>query len=157
MRAKLGLAGEAEGDATVAQDWLDLLAEPGADLCLSFRRLADLAADPSGAASPAARLRLPETPAWADWWARWSGRTGVAHGPQPALAEALRRANPRFIPRNLWVEEALEAATERGDLAPFDRLLAVLQHPFDEQPEASAYVEPPPAARMVGYRTFCGT
>ena len=157
MRAKLGLPGEAEGDATVAQDWLDLLAESGADLCQSFRRLADLAADPSGAASPAARLGLPETPAWADWWARWSGRTGVAHGSQPALAEALRRANPRFIPRNLWVEEALEAATERGDLAPFDRLLAVLQHPFDEQPEASAYADTPPAARMVGYRTFCGT
>ena len=157
MRAKLGLTGEEAGDEALAQGWLDLLAGQGADFTLSFRRLADVAEDPADAPAAALRLGLDVTAAWADWWARWTARSGLSAGGGQHLASALRAANPAYIARNLRVEEALEAATERGDLDPFERLLAVLQHPFDEQPDAAAYAEPPPAARMAGYRTFCGT
>lgn len=158
MRTKLGLDGEDEGDEALAKDWLALLATQAADFTLSFRRLADVAGDPLPPAQDAASaLGLAPDAAWGDWWARWTRRTGLANGPRPALAAALRATNPRFIPRNLRVEEALDAATERGDLAPFERLLAVLQRPFDEQPDAAPYAEPPAPAQMAGYRTFCGT
>ncbi|RYY53136.1 MAG: hypothetical protein EOO24_64575, partial [Comamonadaceae bacterium] len=64
---------------------------------------------------------------------------------------------PWIIPRNHRVEEALQAASERGDMAPFDQLLAALRRPFDETPEHAAYAEPAPAALTAGYQTFCGT
>ena len=168
MRAKLGLAGEAEGDAALAQDWLAWLSGRGADFTLAFRHLADAveAADGSEGSARAVWERLMpggaghgSDPAWADWWTRWGERTGGAQhaGPWPELAQTLRAANPRFIPRNLYVEQALSAATESGDLGPFQRLLGVLQQPFDEQPGAEAYAMPPDAGVMQGYRTFCGT
>jgi serine/tyrosine/threonine adenylyltransferase len=55
------------------------------------------------------------------------------------------------------VEEALAAASDRGDLAPFRRLLDALGRPYDETDELAAYAEPAPAAMTACYRTFCGT
>ena len=46
------------------------------------------------------------------------------------------RVNPVYIARNHHVEEALAAATA-GDLEPFERLLDVLERPFDERPGSS--------------------
>ncbi len=54
----------------------------------------------------------------------------------------MRRANPAFIPRNHNVEAALAAAVE-GDLAPFERLHAVLSRPYDDQPESADLATPP--------------
>jgi uncharacterized protein YdiU (UPF0061 family) len=54
------------------------------------------------------------------------------------------------------VEAALSAAVEDGDYGPFEKLLAVLSKPYDEQPEFAAYAEPPGADQRA-YRTFCGT
>jgi uncharacterized protein YdiU (UPF0061 family) len=54
------------------------------------------------------------------------------------------------------VEEALSAAVERGDYAPFETLLNVLSHPFDDQPEFAAFAEPAPETGG-RYQTFCGT
>ena len=69
----------------------------------------------------------------------------------------MRRVNPRVIPRNHRVEEALAAASSEGDLAPFERLLAALRRPYDEADELAPYAEPAPAAVTACYRTFCGT
>jgi uncharacterized protein YdiU (UPF0061 family) len=68
----------------------------------------------------------------------------------------MRRVNPAFIPRNHRVEEALSAAVERGDYAPFETLLKILSRPFDDQPEFVAFAEPAPEGSEC-YRTFCGT
>jgi uncharacterized protein YdiU (UPF0061 family) len=59
------------------------------------------------------------------------------------------------IPRNHRVEEALDAA-EGGDLAPFERLLAVLRQPFEETAANGPYRAGPPAD-FGPYTTFCGT
>jgi uncharacterized protein YdiU (UPF0061 family) len=54
------------------------------------------------------------------------------------------------------VEEVLSAAAERGDYQPFHRLLAIVQHPYDDHPEAGGYERPPlPSERVL--QTFCGT
>jgi uncharacterized protein YdiU (UPF0061 family) len=73
-----------------------------------------------------------------------------------ARAQAMRRANPAFIPRNHRVEEALSTAVEREDYVPFATLLKILSRPFDDQPEFAAFTEPAPEGRGC-YRTFCGT
>jgi uncharacterized protein YdiU (UPF0061 family) len=69
----------------------------------------------------------------------------------------MRRVNPWLIPRNHRVEEALDAASDEGDLAPFKHLLNALQRPFDEVPALTRYAEPAPDAFMADFRTFCGT
>jgi uncharacterized protein YdiU (UPF0061 family) len=68
----------------------------------------------------------------------------------------MRRVNPAFIPRNHRVEAALESASTHGDLGPFHRLLSILEHPFDDQPDSVEFEQPPaPAERVL--RTYCGT
>ena len=69
----------------------------------------------------------------------------------------MRRVSPYIIARNHRVEEALAAASDTGDLAPFERLLEAVRQPYDETLELAAYGEPAPAAVTANYRTFCGT
>ena len=72
-------------------------------------------------------------------------------------ARAMRSVNPYVIARNHRVEEALAAASDHGDLAPFERLLDALKRPYDEAAELAPYAEPASAAVTADYRTFCGT
>ena len=69
----------------------------------------------------------------------------------------MTRANPVYIPRNHLVEAALSAAVGQGDLAPFERLLAVLTRPFDARADDAAFALPAPAEQTARYQTFCGT
>ena len=93
----------------------------------------------------------PRFDAWSERWRARLRRPGC----RTAVAEAMDRVNPVYIPRNHQVEEALEAATA-GDLEPFERLLDVLAEPFDERPGLEAYAAPAPPS-FGAYRTFCGT
>lgn len=68
----------------------------------------------------------------------------------------MRSCSPGVIPRNHKVEEALEAAVERGDYSVMEALLRVLSHPYDDQPEKGGY-HLPPEPGTTPYRTFCGT
>ena len=53
----------------------------------------------------------------------------------------MRNNNPLFIPRNHKVEEALEAA-EQNDLQPFNKILEVLEKPYDKQEAKEDYQYP---------------
>ncbi len=53
-------------------------------------------------------------------------------------ADAMRSVNPMVIARNHRVEEALAAASDEGDLEPFERLLDALRRPYDDAPELAA-------------------
>ena len=71
----------------------------------------------------------------------------------------MRRTNPAFIPRNHLVEAVIVAAVTRQDFQPFEQLLEVVTHPFDDQsdrPGLAAYATPAsPEERIT--QTFCGT
>jgi uncharacterized protein YdiU (UPF0061 family) len=147
MRAKLGLAGEEDGDQALAQGLLDAMHAARADFTLAFRALCDAAGGEDGEW----RALFAEAPAdvWLEAWRARRERAG-------ASAAAMRLVNPLFIPRNHRVEQAIEAAVQRGDFAPFERLLAVLLNPFDDRPENAEFRLPPaPEERVLA--TFCGT
>jgi serine/tyrosine/threonine adenylyltransferase len=72
-----------------------------------------------------------------------------------AVAAAMNRVNPVYIPRNHRVEEALTAATD-GELGPFRRLVSVVSRPFEERPGLADYAGQAPAGRAP-YVTYCGT
>lgn len=66
------------------------------------------------------------------------------------------QSNPAFIPRNHLVEEALEAASNNGNMQLFQELLTVLQDPYTDTPGFEKFQEVPVEADK-GYQTFCGT
>ena len=151
---KIGVTDGREGDADLINRLFAAMQEAEADFTLTFRKLA-LAAERSNAESTLREL-FAQSPGIDDWIRDWRER--LTSDPQSAAERAarMRRVNPAFIPRNHRVEEALNAASERGDYQPFCRLLGILQHPYDDQPEATGYEQPPqPSERVL--QTFCGT
>ena len=156
-RAKLGLAaagGAAESDAALAGDWLALLQAQRVDFTLGWRALADAAA---GNEASLLALFSDESPV-KEWLARWRARCEIeGAASSQARAERIRCASPWIIPRNHMVEEALAAASGRGDYGPFEKLMAALAHPYDENPAHVRYAEPAAAEVTACYQTFCGT
>lgn len=154
FRAKLGLAASEPEDARLVEDLLARMAAGGADFTLTFRALSALDRAP-GPADAALRAAFAEPAVLDEWLALWRARLDREGRDDAARKAAMRQANPAFIPRNHRVEEAIGAALE-GDLGPFERLLAVLSRPFDDQPEAADLARPPAPHEEVT-RTFCGT
>jgi len=154
LARKVGIAAPRAEDAALVQDLLARMAENEADFTLTFRALAEAAADPAAEAAP--RALFHEGAAFDTWAAGWRARLAEEDVSPDARRSAMRATNPAFIPRNHQVERAIEAAVQRDDFAPFETLLAVLSRPFDDQPEAASYALPPkPEERVLA--TFCGT
>jgi uncharacterized protein YdiU (UPF0061 family) len=151
MRAKLGLAAGDREDDELIDDLLALLEAQTVDFTAFFRALSSsLRAD-----ATRAQALFGEPDAFEDWAGRWrAALTGRGADPR-AIAEAMDRVNPIYIPRNHVVEEALTAATA-GDLEPFRRLVDVLAQPFEERPGLETFAAPSPPS-FGAYRTFCGT
>jgi serine/tyrosine/threonine adenylyltransferase len=149
MRAKLGLFTEEEADLNLATEFLTAMEGNGVDYTLAFRYLADAALGEH----ERVRSLFADPTAYERWSGHWRARLSREAVAESDRAQAMRRANPAFIPRNHRVEEALSAAVEEGDYAPFETLLKILARPFDDQPEFAAYAEPPPEGQS-HYRTF---
>jgi serine/tyrosine/threonine adenylyltransferase len=145
LRRKLGLFTEREEDLPLVQDLLEALHANKADYTNTFRRLCDVAASgDAGAAVPG------------EWLARWRRRLEQEPADANARAAAMRKVNPAFIPRNHRVEAIIRAAVDDDDFGPFEELLTVLSHPYEEQPAFADYAQPPQENQRV-LQTFCGT
>ncbi len=164
QRAKLGLgatAGLAPEDmvaeTALIRDWFALLQSQQVDHTSAWRLLAD-AVEPGETALHGLFADRGALDVWLARWRQCGARDSANGGPSSPAARAarMREVNPRIIPRNHRVEEALAAATA-GDLAPFERLLAAVQRPYDDDPALAPYAEPAPAEVTAGYQTFCGT
>ncbi|PTX54268.1 uncharacterized protein YdiU (UPF0061 family) [Litoreibacter ponti] len=133
--AKIGLSEGGDDEVALVQDLLTRMAENQADFTLTFRAMA------RGAG---AREQFVDPTAFDAWAKGWQGDEAV-----------MRAANPAFIPRNHRVEEAIQAGN-RGDFASFERLVEVLQRPYEDQPEHAA-LEAAPTEQQIVRQTFCGT
>lgn len=133
---KLGLD-LAPGQTRLVEKLLTLMALQQADFTRVFAGLAD------GTAEQEFRDPAP----FRDWHAEWLALS-------PDLGR-MARANPRRIPRNHRIEQAINAAVA-GDFAPFDTLLAAVTHPFEDRPEWDKLALAPLPDEAVR-RTFCGT
>ena len=157
MRLKLGLARDEADDLALARDFLAGMEGQGVDFTKAFRCLADAAEAVDASREGWLRKLYADDTALNAWLPRWRARQNVESVVPAQRAQAMRAVNPVYIPRNHRVEEALAAAVDVGDYAPFEKLLTVLQQPFEEKTEFSAYADPAPASKSAGYQTFCGT
>ena len=152
MRTKIGLSTENSDDLGLVNELLSVMEAGAADFTLVFRRLSQPL---RGDAGPVRQL-FDDPTAFDIWALRWHDRLAKDKIAPEAIAQAMDRVNPIYIPRNHKVEEALSAAVDMEDMAPFTDLLAVLSHPFDEVPGNETYAAPAPFTDTP-YRTFCGT
>ena len=154
MRNKLGLFRSEDGDLDLAHALLRAMHENAADFTLTFRRLCDAAADEKADANVRALFANPA--AYDSWATKWRSRLLAEELEPSARAQAMRKINPAFIPRNHRVERALNAAIEYGDFSPFAEMLSVLSRPYEDQAAFVDYANAPQADERV-FRTFCGT
>jgi uncharacterized protein YdiU (UPF0061 family) len=142
MCAKLGLATERDGDTGLIDGLLKLMAQDKTDFSITFRRLGDFstAAD---ADNSAVRDMFIDREAFDAWAARYRERLLAEASVDAQRRLAMNRVNPKYVLRNHLAEVAIRQA-RAGDYSEVQRLLKVLEHPFDEQPERSAYADFPP-------------
>lgn len=147
MCAKLGIFCESKEDESLVEDLLQLIYDQGADYTNTFRMLTfdQLEND-----------ALFKTTAFKKWHKRWQSRLKQQGAYNEEIVERMKENNPAVIPRNHRVEEALEAAVEKGDYSVMDRLMNVLAKPYAHTEDQEPYTEPPPPTN-IPYQTFCGT
>jgi uncharacterized protein YdiU (UPF0061 family) len=142
MRAKLGLERMEEGDDQLIGDLLSLMIKARTDYTRTFRGLA--APDES----------------WLDLFdpvrneaQAWLGRYRDRRDSDP---EAMNRVNPRYVLRNWVAETAIRAVEDHDDTGPLDRILRLVQSPYDEHPGYEALAQPP-APEFCGLSVSCSS
>ncbi|MQA61226.1 MAG: YdiU family protein [Actinophytocola sp.] len=139
MAKKLGLPAP---NPELLADLLELMHSQHVDFTRFFRALA---------AGTARTLFTDPEPF--DAWAK--RRETLLRADREAVAAAMNRVNPAYIPRNHRTEEALAKAT-LGDMGEFHRLLDAVSRPFDERPGLDEFTHPAPPG-CPPHVTYCGT
>ncbi|TNE75869.1 MAG: YdiU family protein [Gammaproteobacteria bacterium] len=142
QRQKLGLADAEEQDQVLIDDLLAYLARNNVDYTIFFRSLCDF--QESG---PNDRLRdlFLNRSDFDSWAPRYRQRLSRETCNADERRSAMRRTNPKYVLRNYMAEIAIRKAQDDRDYSEIDRLLNVLQRPFDEHPDCEEYARHPPA------------
>ena len=138
MRQKLGIT--SEGAEAVVDELVDWLRTSGADYTNTFLELENPGSfdDPIYSSAEFEQLRQ-----------------NIA---EVGLDEKLmKRANPRYIPRNYLVENALTQYVEEKNLSRFKSLLNVLENPYESDEATSRFQQPPSKEFDSEYTTYCNT
>jgi len=147
LRAKLGLATARDDDRALFDHMFKLMQENHVDFTLFFRRLGGLRLDVADLTSEAADAPLRDLfldrPGFDAWAVLYRERLRQEGSVDASRSEAMNRVNPKYILRNYLAQVAIEKA-QNGDFSEVARLLAVLERPFDEQPENESYAALPP-------------
>jgi uncharacterized protein YdiU (UPF0061 family) len=142
MRAKLGLATEQDGDPALADGLLQRMAADRTDFTIAFRRLSTFSTA-EGARNKDVRDLFLDREAFDAWAAQYRARLLAEGSDDAARAVAMNRVNPKFVLRNHLAQQAIHQS-QQGDDDEVRRLLAILERPYDEQPEHEAYADFPP-------------
>ena len=138
MRQKLGI--NSDGEKKIVDKFVDWLRESNADYTNTFIELERPGSfdDPVYASTAFENLRAELAEIGLD-------------------TKLMKQANPRYIPRNYLVEEALYQYLENEDLSTFGRLLSVLKNPYESNNANARFQQPPPKEFDAAYTTYCNT
>jgi uncharacterized protein YdiU (UPF0061 family) len=147
VHAKLGLTTTQENDRALFDAMFKLMHENHVDFTLFFRRLGELRLDVLGdegleADAPLRDLFL-DRPGFDAWAVDYRARLRQEASQDAARRQAMHSVNPKYVLRNYLAQAAIEKA-QNGDFSEVSKLLAILERPFDEQPEHEAYAALPP-------------
>ncbi len=139
-RAKLGLEQHRESDSALVTRLLELLQTQKLDYSRFFRGLCELS-DGDGAPLPRWLTERGDQPAIEAWVIDYRCRLQQETRSSQQRRKAMRSANPKYVLRNYLAQTAIECARE-GDYSEVNRLLKLVQRPFDEHPGCEQYAEP---------------
>jgi uncharacterized protein YdiU (UPF0061 family) len=142
LHAKAGLAANQDGDRELLDDTFRLMEDNHVDFTLFFRRLGNLAVDAPEHDAPLRDLFIDRA-AFDAWALKYRTRLRKENSVDATRRETMMRTNPKYVLRNYLAQVAIERA-QNGDYSEIARLLAVLERPFDEQPENESYAALPP-------------
>lgn len=150
LAAKLGFATfTGKRDEQLFSELTALLQETETDMTLFFRNLADSTSGdpipvlgrawykPDEAAGRDYRARLTR------WLKQYQKRLDEEAQDTARRREAMNRVNPKYVLRNYLTQQAIDRA-EKGDFSEIQELLAVMHHPYDEQPDKERFAEKRP-------------
>ena len=145
LHAKLGLTQldqHAEADRALFDGMFALMQANGVDFTLFFRRLSGLKAADASGDEPLRDLFI-DRPAFDAWAIQYRDRLRAEGSDDAQRQLAMNKINPKYVLRNYLAQVAIEKAQNK-DFSEVARLLAVLQRPYDEQPEHDHYAALPP-------------
>lgn len=148
MRKKLGIFNVEDEDLQLAEDLLRHMQKNNADFTNTFRSLAE---------ENNQDVALYQDDGFKNWLVQWKARLERQSQTFDESVQLMRTANPKVIPRNHLVEEALNSAVERGDLTLLNNLLSVLSDPYADLNHPLKYIQAPELLFDQQYKTFCGT
>ena len=142
LHAKLGLRTVEAGDDGLLERMFAMMQANHVDFTRFFRQLGELQLD-HPEHDEALRDAFIDRPAFDAWAAEYRQRLQRENSHDGERRLAMHAVNPKYVLRNYLAQVAIEKA-QNGDFSEVGRLLEVLEHPFDEQPEHAAYAELPP-------------
>jgi serine/tyrosine/threonine adenylyltransferase len=146
LAEKFGIVAlEGEDDDKLVNDAFEVLQDVETDMTIFFRSLATVSVasdlDDSTLVAPLSKAfyaddaKAPDHVAkMAAWLRRYGERVGRDGVPAEARVERMNRANPKYVLRNYLAQLAIDAL-EQNDASVLERLMRVLQRPYDDQPE----------------------
>lgn len=146
MRAKLGILNEETADPALIQQLLSLMEKYQADYTNTFITLTfDTILD-----TPLGQNEDVKT-----WYKKWKERQKRQEASATQIKQVMQNHNPAVIPRNYYVEKALEAVVTENDYTELVELLNILSSPYAHTPDKKPYMTVPDPT--MPYQTFCGT
>jgi uncharacterized protein YdiU (UPF0061 family) len=142
MRAKFGFTEERGEDEELIRDFLDLLQASQADYTIVFRELGGFATE-SKTKNERLREHFLNRERFDAWAWRYQERLQSEGSRDRERRDAMSRVNPKYVLRNYLAQIAIDKAQQK-DFSEIDRLLALLQHPYTDQPAMERYAAPPP-------------
>ena len=144
MRDKLGLFGKDKSDQKLINDLLYWMESNKADYTNTFCHLMNINSSNDS--------KYKDTN-FINWFKQWESRVLINNGSIEKSINLMKKNNPIIIPRNHKVEEALEASYN-NDMSLTNKLLSILNKPYDNQNDIDDYQSP---SSNIEYQTFCGT
>ena len=144
MRDKLGLFGKDKNDLKLINNLLHWMESNQADYTNTFCHLMNINSSNDSKYKDINFI---------NWFKQWENRVLINNGSIEKSINLMKKNNPTVIPRNHKVEEALEAANN-NDLSLTNKLLSILNKPYDNQNDIENYKSPSSNSE---YQTFCGT
>jgi uncharacterized protein YdiU (UPF0061 family) len=154
MRAKLGFTESKTKDQEIIEQLLGLMQKHEADYTLTFRYLSYAVNDKHN--YDKLQVMFSSDKVFTDWLGQWHKRLAQQNTELTQVEQTMLNSNPAFIPRNHQVEAAINLAIEKNDFSEMTTLMAILSHPYIDQPDYIDYMQPPKPDERI-YQTFCGT
>ncbi len=149
MRKKLGIFNQESEDLALVEDLLMYMQRNKADFTNTFRLLAE----DDGIKTSA----LYQDAGFQAWLKNWQARLTRQSESIEASRQLMQMSNPKIIPRNHWVEDALSAAVNDNDMSLFHSLLSAVQHPYEHNDSHARFMQAPDLSFDLQYKTYCGT